>query len=258
MQVFTSISKKHFSHRFFFLLLASLALLVESQAWAAPNDKTMQEDEDFTPTPYTEYGEFNEDTEEEADTRFFQHGRFFGISVGLGMESADGNRGLLWEGGFPSFDLKVHYWFDFNVALTLGVMTSTHFFQTPVNGLMHVDVSMIRAGVDLKYYFDTKNLSAPISFANPFVLLGGGNYTKTETSFTAGGDINPSSSLGLAFGGGLEFAVKPKKLYFQLEGKMHLVNFTDTYTTDYRSHTIYLEDLTGRFYTLTGNILFTW
>ncbi|HAR43198.1 MAG TPA: hypothetical protein DCS07_11320 [Bdellovibrionales bacterium] len=247
----------------FLVLTFTLLLGIAPLAWAAPPaqngiEKSMQEDEDFTPTPYTEYGEFNEDAEEEADTRFFQHGRFFGISIGLGMESADGNRGLLWEGGFPTFDMKVHYWFDFNVALTLGVTTATHFFQTNVNNLQHVDISLIRAGVDLKYYFDTKNLAAPISFANPFILLGGGNYTKTETSFSAGGDVEPQSSLGLCAGAGVEFAIKPKKMYFQMEGKVHLVNFKDTYTTDFRSHTISLDDLTGRFYTFTGNVLFTW
>src|SRR4051794_33185738 len=62
-------------------------------------------------TPFTEYGEFNEEADEEADTQFFQHGRFFGVCLGLGYESVSGNRGALWQGGFPVFDFKLQYWF---------------------------------------------------------------------------------------------------------------------------------------------------
>ena len=78
------------------------------------------EEEDFSSSPFTEYGEFNEEQDEAADTKFFQYGRLFGVSLGLGFEGVTGNRGLLWQGGFPMIEMKVHYWFDFNVALDLG------------------------------------------------------------------------------------------------------------------------------------------
>ena len=266
MRGFISISKRQAGIANFCLLGALLWVFVPvaiqsfcaTPAYAAGgSDRPIQDDEDFTPTPSMGYGEFNEESEEEADAQFFQHGRFFGVSIGLGTETVDGYRGVLWQGGFPTFDFKLHYWFDFNVALDLGATISTHYFQTDVGGRGHVDVSMVRAGVDLKYYFDTKNLSAPISFANPYVLLGAGNFTKTENSFTQG-ISEPQSSIGLSGGGGLEFAIKPRKLYFELEAKIHVVNFRDTHTTEYQKQDPSLPDLTGRFYTFTGNILFTW
>src|SRR5947209_990104 len=95
-------TSKHEGRRRALATLAALGVLVSASprgAWAADadtgapagsqsganpsaggprGDRTLQpEEEDFTNTPYTEYGEFNEEEEEAADTRFFQYGRFF-------------------------------------------------------------------------------------------------------------------------------------------------------------------------------------
>src|SRR4051812_26437303 len=96
-----------------------------------PSGRTnLPEEDDFKGSPYTDYGEFNnQEAEEEADTRFFQYGRFFGISLGLGTEQVFGNRGALWNGGFPMIELKLHYWFDFNFALALDVFSAPHFYE---------------------------------------------------------------------------------------------------------------------------------
>jgi hypothetical protein len=221
---------------------------------AAEGRTNKPEDEDFSGTPFTEYGEFNEGVEEEADARFFKYGRFFGVSLGLGFQFVDGFRGALWQGGFPMFDFKLHYWFDFNVALDLGFFTAQHYFDTTAQNLGHVDINMLHVGLDIKYYFDTKNLSAPISFANPYILLGAGSFSKTQNSNTQQTQDN-DISMGISGGGGLEFAITPKKTYFTVEAKMHVVTFKDTYTTIYQPT---LTNLTGFFYTFSGSILFTW
>lgn len=212
------------------------------------------EEEDYSTTPFTEYGEFNETSEEESDAKFFQFGRFFGVSIGMGFQFIDGNRGSLWQGGFPVVDFKIHYWFDFNVGLDLGFYTASQFYNTQVQGKGHVDVNWLRVGIDIKYYFPTKNLSSAISFANPYVLLGVGSFSKTENSNTTQvGDQD--ASLGISGGAGFEFVVNPKKTYFELEVKANLVTFKDTFTTLYAPS---LPNLTGNFYTITGSLLFTW
>jgi Outer membrane protein beta-barrel domain len=213
------------------------------------------EDDDFYNTPFTEYGEFNESKVEDEDTKFFQYGRFFGVSLGAGFEFVDGNRGALWQGGFPVVDFKVHYWFDFNLALDLGFFTAQHFFDTTIQNIGHVDVNIFHVGIDVKYYFDTQNLSAPISFANPYLLIGAGDFSKT-LNYTTQNVQDKDDSLGVSFGAGLEFAISPRKTYLEIEGKMHLVTFKDTYSTQFSS--LGLNDLTGRFYTISANILFTW
>ncbi|MCM2278334.1 MAG: porin family protein [Oligoflexia bacterium] len=225
---------------------------------AKPDRTTVPEEDDFADTPFTEYGEFNEEAEEAAETKFFQYGRFFGVSVGLGYEGATGNRGLLWTAGMPVIDLKVHYWFDFNLALNLGFSTVKHDFETSDDNGRHVDVNLMRMGFDLRYYFDTKNISAPISFANPFVLLGLGSYTKTQVSIVDSATADTQSAFGVALGGGLEFVMSPRKSYFQIEGKLHLPSFEDASSDAFNSDPNNVPDLSGMLYTVTANVLFTW
>jgi opacity protein-like surface antigen len=226
---------------------------------APPTDRTNKpEEEDFSTTPYTEYGAFNQDKEEEEDTRFFQDGRFFGVSLGLGVETVDGNRGALYQGGFPTFDFKIHYWFDFNFALDIDFYYAKHYFNsvsTLYNGYWNVNI--LHLGVDLKYYFDTKNLSAAISFANPYLIVGGGSYTKTQSNTIGNTTTSESDSqLGFSGGAGLEFALKPKKVYFTAEAKIHIISFQDTNTNAFQQDGY--SNLNGNFYTFIGSILFTW
>ncbi|OFZ80131.1 MAG: hypothetical protein A2583_16280 [Bdellovibrionales bacterium RIFOXYD1_FULL_53_11] len=219
-------------------------------------DKTLQpEDDDFTSTPFTEYGEFNEDAEEAEESKFFQQGRFFGVSLRSGYEGLTGNRGQLWRGGFPVIDVKVHYWFDFTVAIDIGINSVKHYYEgTSTAG--RTDISMFQMGLDVKYYFDTRNLSAALTAAHPYVLAGIASFSKNESSDNDK-IVNSDSGMGFAAGGGLEFAIKQKKIYLSLEGKYHFINFKDTYTQNFiKTHS--LPDLTGGFYQTLLGIMFTW
>ena len=242
--------------------LAMLALFLSlsprvSHAAGKP-DKTVQpEEDDYSSTPFTRYGDFNMQHDEDDDTSFLQYGRFFGVSLGLGFQTITGNRGALYQGGFPVFDFKFHYWFDFSFALDLDIMSANHYFDAPTVYSSRTQVNILRLGIDLRYYLDVKNLSAPISFANPFIIVGAGSYTKNETR----ADGSPGSSdtnLGMNAGFGLEFALKPKKTYFQIESKIHLVNFPDIDTSKFNVKPTNLPDLSGMYLSITGNFLFTW
>lgn len=241
----------------FFALAAVPQALAQDGGPKQDTQKTLiPEEEDFSGTPFTEYGEFNEQSDEEEDTKFLQYGRLFGVSLGLGYQIVDGNRGALWEGGFPVVDFKVLYWFDFNFSIDLGFGTALHRYFANSGGLGNVDVTMFKLFLDVKYSIDTHNLAAPLSFASPFLLIGTGSIAKTEISQTKG-TTETDASIGLFLGAGLEFVLKPKKLYIQLEGKALISVFKDTYTSKFSTGDG-LADLTGNFYTITGNVVFTW
>ena len=243
------------------LLIGLLFSVAYAEVPGADNSKgsrTLQpEEEDFSSTPFTEYGEFNEEAEENEETRFFQYGRFVGVSLGTGFEGVTGNRGTLWQQGYPLVDFRLHYWFDFHFALDVGFFSAPHFYeQTSGSQTDHIDVNMTFIGLALKYYLDTKNLSAPISFANPYFSLGAGVFYKTElSSLTSNSDAD--SGFGMNGGVGLEFPVKPRRIYLTFEGRMYSSTFKDTFISK-NSSSGGPPDLTGYFYTFTTNFLFTW
>jgi hypothetical protein len=202
-------------------------------------------------SPYLEYGDFNSNEDEDTDTLYYQYGRFFGISLGLGYESATGNRGKIYNSAFPRVDIALQYWFDFNFAMDLDVFFANHSYT--YNG-SSTAVKLIGYGMDIKYYFDVRNASAPLSFANPFLIFGAGAISKSETSVTSAGGADSTFSVGL--GAGLEFPISYRKTYFTLQGKYNTQSFADTVTTNFQSQGA--PDLSGGFFSLSGGLLFVW
>lgn len=225
--------------------------------------RTQQSDEDdFKVTPYTNYGEFDSEDEAE-DTKFFQYGRFFGVSLGLGYEGGFGNRGALFTGGIPAVNFRVHYWFDFNFALTLGIYSAHHQYVGSIansgqdNTTKH-DWNLFAYGAELRYYVDTKDATAPVTFAGPFLMIGVGNYMESQSnSEDPGATPTKYSSLGLSFGGGLEFPLRPRKSYLNLEAKFISVNFNDSnvLVTVPSNKSV---DTSGLLFTLMASVLFTY
>lgn len=236
------------------LLLLILFFCFAPSSYGIEGKGGIEEEDDFSTTPFLEYGDFSESAEEEESTRFFQYGRFFGISLGIGYQGATGNRGALWEGGFPLLDGRLHYWFDFNLALQMGFYHVNHSYSSTSQG-GRTEVSFNRLGVDLKYYFDTKDLSSAISFANPYVLAGVGSFSKTETPPNSSSRTT-DSKFGTTFGAGFEFVVKPRRTYFNIEARYHIVRFSDSNTSNFNSDGY--PDLEGNFYNIVFAMLFTW
>lgn len=249
-------------------LLIALLIFSSPQALAqdppAPTGKTDRpEEDDFKPTPYTSYGDFNSESDEAEDTKFFQYGRFFGLGIGAGFEGATGNKGLLYNGGFPAFELKVLYWFDFNLALVLGLYTSKHYFNGQLFAYQEAaiyrhDLSIFKIGADLRYYITTKDLSAPVTFASPFLAVGAGTYSRTLTNKTSVGEPIEETAVGFNLGAGLEFVINPKKTYFNLEAKVHVVDFEDSQSRVGLSGGTELPNQNGMLFSLMGSFLFTW
>jgi len=240
----------------------STATDAASSASGAGGRTTQPEEDDYKQTPYTSFGEFGDDDEAE-DTKFFQYGRFFGVSLGLGYEGAMGNRGSLYTGGLPAFSVRVHYWFDFNFALTLGIYSAKHQYmgyRTTTGGTTadKSDVTIFEFGSELRYYFDTRDSTAPITFAGPFLMVGLGSYAKSENAITAPDSVAKDSTLGLSFGAGLEFPLKPRKVYLDLESKFHAVSFNDDGLSVTTSGNKVVNDTSGMLFTIMASVLFTY
>lgn len=244
----------------FLFLLPCISIAEETPVDSVATEKSQEDD--FQPTPYTTFGDFNSDAEEAEDTLFFKYGRFFGLSFGAGFQGATGNRGILYNGGFPLVDFKIHYWFDFNLAMALNISVVNHSFKgalpEDLSNVTTYNVQFIRLGFDFRYYIDTTDLPAPITFASPFLVLGVGNYTRTQNNVDSPNANQPESKLGLSAGGGLQFTLKPRRTFFDVEGRIHSVNFDDTKQPVELGGGNTLPDQSGLLYTVVGSILFTW
>lgn len=245
--------------------MLAVALLGALAATAAAQESKKPEDvpaggEDIISGPFSEYGEFDSSEDEAADEKFFQYGRFFGVGLGFGNTSATGNAGKLYQGGFPTVGLRIDYWFDFQFALRLAVENSKHNYNLAPDGA--TDVNHFRTTIQVKYYLDTRDLSAPITFIGPHVILGGGFYQRTdnvgsgeEDSSTAG-SVEAQTTFGFNAGLGLELTLKPKKTYLQLEGMMHFVQWGDQYDPRFQSSGI--SDRSGNWLSGMVGIMWTW
>jgi hypothetical protein len=203
-------------------------------------------------SPYLDYGDFNSSEDEDADTLYFQYGRFFGVSVGGGYQGVTGNRGQLYNAALPRFDLRVHYWFDFQFAMSMGIWFATHNFDY---GADTYSAKLSGYYADLKYYFDVRNASAPITFANPHLLLGIGAINKTLTSSASSFGSSNDSTLTINFGAGFEFPIVHKKTYFLLDVRYWTQEFQDINNDDFQDRA---ANLTGGFVSLMGHLMFTW
>lgn len=216
--------------------------------------------DDIIQGPFSEYGEFDSSEDEASDEKFFQYGRFFGIGLGVGSTTATGNAGKLYQGGFPTVAFRIDYWFDFQFAFRLAVENSKHNYNQPPDGLS--EVNLFRMLFQVKYYFDTRDLSAPITFIGPHLIAGGGLYQRTDNVGAGNGDSTTSNTVatqtifGFNAGGGFELTLKPKKTYIQLEAMIHMVQWGDQYDTRFAKAGI--PDRTGNWITGNIGIMWTW
>ncbi len=253
MREFTFIFKLTFVILFlFFIPICTFA--------ADPGLNTNPNDEEIVTGPYSGYGEFGSGDDQIEDERFFQYGRFFGVGIGLGATSASGNAGRIYQGGFPTLDFRLQYWFDFNFALTLGLQNSKHSYDIEPDGL--TSVNHFRTIAQVVYYLDTHNMSAPLTFIGPHFMVGGGLYRRTDNigSGNATSNTTPTiqeeSVMGFNAGLGIELTLKPKRTYLQFETLMHFVNYNDMYDPKFASEGI--PDKTGYWYSFSAVLLFTW
>lgn len=233
-------------------------LLFSSRLFAQETEDSVKDE--IISGPYSEYGEFESSDDEDSNERFFQYGRFFGIGMGAGYTFATGNAGKLYQGNGIMLDFRLQYWFDFQFALQLGIQNSKHTYNVAPHGLS--DVNLFRTLFHIKYYIDTHDLSAPLTFIGPHVMVGGGFYQRTDNIGSGGGDSTISDTLdqqnafGINFGGGLEITLKPKKVYLQIQTLIHLVQFKDDLTSKFRSSGI--QDRTGNWIASGATLMWTW
>ena len=176
--------------------------------------------------PFIDYSEFEEESDEEADINFFRNGRFLTMGMVGGMGGFTGNFSDIYKSNL-NFGLILTYFFDLRLAMSIGFQTGDHAVSIKTtNTTYDGNVSITSINADLKYYFNTQNVTRGLADLNPYALVGLGQFYRT---YTLSGDLDYSrdSTMGFNLGAGLEIPLMRKKAYLGLQGVYHMVDFKD-------------------------------
>lgn len=185
-----------------------------------------QTDPDEAYDPFSDYSEFDEASDEEADINFFRNGRFFTVGLAGGMRGFTGNFAKTYQAA-PTFGLYLSYFFDLRLAFSMGFMTGDNAATLEtVTTSYPGNVSFTSFNFDLKYYFNTQNVTRGLADLNPYLIGGFAQYYRTYT-FEGLEGYGRDSTLGIEFGAGLEVPLMRKKAYLGIQGMYHYVNFKD-------------------------------
>lgn len=181
--------------------------------------------------PFADYSEFEEGSEEEADINFFKNGRFFSLGFLGGVRGMTGNLGQITTSS-TSFGLFLSYFFDLRFALQFAFITGEqkYKFTTPVNKYnVNATSSLSSFAIDVKYYFNTQNVTKGLANLNPYLISGFSQITRTAVS-TDQLDVAKDTALGFELGFGIEFPMLQHSMYGGLQASFYLVNFRDEAT----------------------------
>lgn len=179
--------------------------------------------------PFTDYSEYDDASDEEADINFFRNGRFLNFGLLAGYRGFTGNYARAYKPALL-YGFSFSYFFDLRLALSLGYQTGDHgvSFKTlgTVNSQYQGDVSFSTIDVNLKYYFNTKNVTRGLADLNPYFIGGFSQYTRTYNLT----NVLPSGServFGLNIGGGIEIPMLKRKNFLGIQLMYHPVTFSD-------------------------------
>lgn len=215
------------------VLLAGLlgfALSLPNTAFAGDQKSYLmaQVDPDEAYDPFTDYSEFDEESDEEADINFFRNGRFFTIGLAGGTRGFTGNFSDAY-GSAPTFGIYLTYFFDLRLAMSLSFQTGDHPVAFTVNNNSKTytgNVSLTAMNFDLKYYMNTQNVTRGLADLNPYLLGGFGQFYRTYTIAGLDG-FSRDATMGLDLGIGLEIPLMRKKAFMGIQATYHYVSFSD-------------------------------
>lgn len=190
------------------------SLLAPSMSWA-------QESYD----PFTDFSEYEEVTEEEADVNFFRNGRFVTLGLIAGYRGVTADLGEVYEPGL-FYGLQLSYFFDLRFALQFSFMSGQNKidFTSESGRKLSGNSETLFVSVHLKHYFNTENVTKGLANLNPY-LIGGYSYvnqsTRLSDSESFGGDNASSFDLGF----GIEWPLMRNQSYVGFQALYNLVNF---------------------------------
>ena len=177
--------------------------------------------------PFADYSEFDEAVDEEEDLNFFRNGRLLTLGFIGGYRGWTQTLGKIYAGNV-SFGLFLCYFFDLRFALQFGFLTSDHLMTVSGSSFETIrgNVNMTDITANLKYYFNTQNVTRGLADLNPYVI---GGFSQVYRTISVSGEAayGKDSAFGFNFGAGLEIPMMRNKLFFGAQAVYQYLMFTD-------------------------------
>lgn len=180
--------------------------------------------------PFSDYSEFDQDSDEEADINFFKNGRFLTVGIAAGPRQFTDNLASLYGSGL-NYGIQISYFFDLKMALGIGLMTGDHSVSfSTISGNNTIDysgsVSFTSISFNLKYFLNTQNVTRGLADINPYILGGFSQWYRTY-SISEFNTQSRENVMGADIGVGVEIPLMRRKAYLGIQGAYHYINFAD-------------------------------
>jgi len=187
-------------------------------------------DESFD--PFSDYNDFEQETEEEADINFLKNGRYLTLALVGGYRGYTGGLSQAYTGNID-YGVQFNYFFDLNLALGFGYTTGDNDvafnsysgnggIKTPYSGNVNIQIFDIH----LKYYINTDNVTKGLADLNPYAIIGTGFFTRTY-SLNYEVPADPDKVFGFRLGAGLEIPLVRRNFYLGFQAIYNYVQFPD-------------------------------
>ncbi|MES2803090.1 MAG: hypothetical protein V4654_11400 [Bdellovibrionota bacterium] len=214
---------RHIFRLTFAFVLVTTMTLTANQSYAQTTT-TPEADDSFD--PFSDYNEFDQETDEEADIHFLRNGRY--LTLGLLAGYRDFTKGFA-EGYEPglNYGVQLSYFFDLNLAAALSYSTGDHgvaFYSATEEYTGTVNIQIF--DIHVKYYVNTDNVTKGLADLNPYLLVGTGMFVRTyNLNESFAGD--PDKVVGFRLGTGIEIPLVQRRFYFGAQAIYNYVQFPD-------------------------------
>lgn len=214
----------------FFILFSILAF--SSFPQHAHAQGATEVDESFD--PFSDYNEFEQDADEEADINFFKNGRMLTMGLQLGYRGfTDGFSQAYTPNLIYGFQLT--YFFDLQTALGLNYVNGDHNVAfTSFNDDAMTDISRRYSGsvnlqvidASFKYFFNTENVTRGLADLNPYLTIGVAYFIRTY-NIDLESEIPSDKVFGAKAALGIEIPLLRRRAFLGFQGAFHYVQFPD-------------------------------
>lgn len=211
-----------------------IALLLLLVFFVSAPSAFANEDAAGVDNPFSNYVPFADEADIDEEEHFMYFGKFFGVGLGSGAQVFTGGIGQVYNTSLPVFDLRLIYFFNFRLALQMGLGLAKHGYILDESNIGTVDVNMLRFNFDLKYYFNTVDFSAGLTAMNPYIVGGYSVINRTQNFVNQVRSVKDTAPV-ISGGGGVELEISPRAASIGFEFRAHQVFFPDSQTTQFQA-----------------------